>query len=286
MKNLKFSGLFYIYTLFIMVFVFQGCDDKDSDGNDMTLGTVDVRFENIVGNGVNLSLTSVGNTSYPFTNGMDQTFNVTVLKYIISEIVLEGPNGERYEDELSVSADEVKGYYLVNQAKPGSMVITLNNVPAGTYNKIFFKVGVDQSAVEEGAAGGILSQGGGATGEDMFWSWNVGYQTLRIEGQTPANETGIAIGESLTETDTHGFACHIGGWAVPNNNKDLSLDTDEIEVNRAEAPEIHLVMDVLELLTNPTVVDFSLMFNVHSPSAGETIANNIPNAFKFDHIHQ
>ena len=266
--------------------IFYSCDDDGGENINDTPGIVEIRFENIVGNGVNLSLDDVGSTDYKYSNSMEQDFNVTVLKYMVSEIVLEGPNGEYFADELLVTADDVRGYYMINQADVSSMVIHLEDVPAGTYNQLSFKIGVDEDGVEEGAAGGVLSQGAGPLDEDMFWSWNAGYMCLKIEGQSPANETGQAVGESISDTDPYGFAFHIGGWGTPNNNKDVSIDTDNVTVNGAEQPEIHLVMDVLELLSNPTAVDFSLTFNIHSPASGENIANNIPNAVKFDHIHQ
>ncbi|MBK7477876.1 MAG: hypothetical protein IPI11_18410 [Haliscomenobacter sp.] len=115
-----------------------------------------------------LSMATAGSTTYTYTNGMSQTFNVTLLRYFISAIELTGPNGEYFKDEVSVSAAGSKGYYLIDESKSASQYVTLNDVPAGEYNKLTFTVGVDSTGVVDGAAGGMLDP---ATNK-MFWNWN------------------------------------------------------------------------------------------------------------------
>lgn len=280
----------FITLLALLSLVFLGaCNSDDGGARDLS-GEVSLKFENIPAIGTNLSLATPGSTNYTYTNPMGQGYNVTVLKYIISEIRLEGPDGERFDDLLEVTADDAKGYYLVDQANIGSSGrMTLQEVPAGTYNQIRFIVGVEESGVTEGAAGGALSQGAGARDADMFWNWNVGYQALKLEGFSEASPVdGVsaqAFGESIAETDEKAFAFHIGGWDNPNNNKEIVLAIDEITVNATTENEIHLVMDLSELLGATNQVDFSQTFNVHSPAAGAAIADNIRAAFKFDHIH-
>ena len=137
---------------------FTSCS-KDDNPTDETNGTVEVEFDNIAlvdGIQRQLSMVTPGSSDYQYTNALNQKFNINLLRYYISNIVLEGPNGEYFEDKVSVTTTAVKGIYLVDESNHTSSLITLSDVPAGEYNKIKFTVGVDENGVTEGAAGGIL----------------------------------------------------------------------------------------------------------------------------------
>jgi len=270
---------------------FTSCS-KDDNPTDETKGTVEVEFDNIAlvdGIQRQLSMVTPGSSDYQYTNALNQKFNINLLRYYISNIVLEGPNGEYFEDKVSVTTTAVKGIYLVDESNHTSSLITLSDVPAGEYNKIKFTVGVDENGVTEGAAGGILDP---ATC-NMFWNWNSGYIALKFEGQSPDSNGGVSGTETLDENSIHGIAYHIGGWrdiegtAFVYNNKALSLDFDtNAKVKYGEQPHVHIVMDVLTLFNGENDIDFTGNHNVHKPLDGVDMANNIPNAFTFDHIHQ
>lgn len=270
---------------------FTSCS-KDDNPTDETNGTVEVEFDNIAlvdGIQRQLSMVTPGSSDYQYTNALNQKFNINLLRYYISNIVLEGPNGEYFEDKVSVTTTAVKGIYLVDESNHTSSLITLSDVPAGEYNKIKFTVGVDENGVTEGAAGGILDP---ATC-NMFWNWNSGYIALKFEGQSPDSNGGVSGTETLDENSIHGIAYHIGGWrdiegtAFVYNNKALSLDFDtNAKVEYGEQPHVHIVMDVLTLFNGENDIDFTGNHNVHKPLDGVDMANNIPNAFTFDHIHQ
>lgn len=262
--------------------LFVSCED-DNPEPTLEAGVVDLKFDNVVGPGVNAILSPVLSTQYPYQNPMGQEFNVTLLKYLVSRIVLEGPNGARFEDELKVTADEALGYYVIDLSSLASRILRFDEVPAGTYNKVTFMVGVDSSGVAQGAAGGVLSQGMGNRDTDMFWNWNAGYVSVKFEGQTAANTQGAAFGETITEDNLNGFAYHLGGWGNPNNNKTISIETDPFTVAEGQEPSVHIVLDLAELLKG---INMSLTFSLHSPASGVNMANNIPAAFKFDHVHQ
>jgi hypothetical protein len=163
---------------------------------------------------------------------------------------------------LEITADHAEGYYLIDQSVESSLTIELEDVPMGEYDHITLKVGVESSGVQQGA-GGVLSQGQDSNDSDMFWNWDTGYQALKLEGQSPSNEIGRTVGELLDESIAHGFVFHIGGWATPNNNKEITIHTDPIEVSSIEKPEIHLVMDLKELVSNPTGLNgFYLLLHI------------------------
>lgn len=265
------------------------CDD--SEDIQPVAGEVTIDFDNIaIIDGVQRQLQMVepGNQDYQYENEMGQAFNITMLKYFVSSIVLEGPDGAYYEDPLEVTAAEAKGYYLIDEGESSSQRITLENVPAGKYNKITFTIGVDEEGVVEGAAGGSLDP---AT-NGMFWNWNSGYVALKLEGHSEAS-VGGASGNTVNPDIEHGMAYHVGGWkdidgtAFVYNNKRLEYSFDTaLNVDGTGEPNIHMVMDLLGLFKGTNAIDFSGNNNVHKPSDGKSLAENFKGAFAFDHIHQ
>lgn len=275
------------------LFAFSSCEDDDDGTGDATFGTFEVEFENVMGpqdNQRSFSLAAVGSTDYSYTNGMNQDYNLTFLRYYISEVVLEGPNGERFEDPMSVSATDASGYYLIDAADASSLTFDLEDVPSGQYNKISFLLGVDSTGVLEGAAGGTLDP---AT-SGMFWNWNSGYVALKVEGQSPESPGG-ATGNSIVSENEAGIVFHLGGWKnIANtpfvyNNQRVELDFDtNARVATDLSPTAHLELDVAALFEGPdATVDFSTdNVNVHRPTDGAAMAKNAAAAFRYDHIHQ
>ncbi|MEQ8237972.1 MAG: hypothetical protein RIA69_02110, partial [Cyclobacteriaceae bacterium] len=137
-----------------------------------THGSIELKFDNIVGSQSSGIIEQPLSQNYPFQTAMGQAYNLTLVKYIISEIVLEGPNGVYYVDSMNVSTDFLSGYYLINESEPDSRNIILQNIPAGTYNKVTFTMGVNEEGVTQGT--GIFLDG-------MFWTWNSGYIALKVE---------------------------------------------------------------------------------------------------------
>jgi hypothetical protein len=281
--------LLFLPILLLFVLTFSACD---KDETTKEAGTLDINFDNIAlvnGTQTQLSLVAPGSTDYNYTNGMGQPFNINLLRYYISAIELDGPNGEHYHDHIEVSASGAKGYYLIDESVPASQLISLSEIPAGEYNKITFTVGVDSAGVVDGAAGGVLDP---ATSK-MFWNWNSGYIALKFEGQSSASNGGVTGSETIAADNAHGMAYHIGGWknipgtAFVYNNKRLSFTFDEnVKVEGKQSPEVHMVFDVLKFFDSHHQVDFSGNHNVHKPSDGEQIAKNFEHAFAYDHIHQ
>ncbi len=270
--------------------LFSACEKEDDNGVEVN-GKMEIEFDNIaIVNDVQrqLNIATVGDVNYDYQNAMGQDFNITLLRYFISEIVLEGPNGERFEDVLAVDATDAKGYYLVDESVTTSQLITLEDIPAGEYDKISFTVGVAEEGVKEGAAGGSLDP---AT-NGMFWNWNSGYVALKFEGQSSVSAGG-AVGNTIAPEDNKGMVFHVGGWkeiegtAFVNNNQSLSYSFDvNVKVGGGQEPHVHMVFDVLSMLSSKNQVDFTGNNNVHKPVDGTAIAENLARAFRFDHIHQ
>lgn len=284
---MKIYNFIFLFTIIVLA----ACD-KDEDVIPSGEASVEIKFDNIaIVDGVQRQLTMVSSgdtTNYDYSNAMDQPFNITLLKYYISKIVLEGPDGAYFEDEMLASATESKGYYLIDESVEASQLIDLENVPYGKYNKITFTIGVDESGVSEGAAAGSLDP---ATSE-MFWNWNSGYVAMKMEGHSPVSAGG-ASGNTVDPSIAKGMAYHVGGWkdidgsAFVNNVRRLSYDFDtDLSVTGEGHPNVHMVFDVISLFGGENLIDFTGNNNVHKPSDGIPFANNYADAFAFDHIHQ
>ncbi len=269
----------HLLFLSILVLVFAaGCGDDEPGGENP--GTIKLDFDNVVGSS-DLLLAEDGITEYPYQNGFDQPFNLTILRYYISQISLKGADGFIYIDPLEVgpNPEDIKGIYLIDESSPVFNSVSITDVPVGEYNEISFLVGVDSTGVQEGAAGGILDPAADA----WFWNWNAGYVALGLEGQSP-NATGDQAARTLRPDNPNGFGFHVGGWKdVPGsmfvyNNKMLTFQlTEPIVVSSDETSQLNFTVDVLSLIEG---IDFEENSKLHSPLAGTPVSDNIPAAFQ------
>lgn len=229
MQFLKTSSLM----LSVAALCFAGCK-KDTD-TLLDVGTVDVTFENTVGNAP-LDLTTA-RAAYKTAAG--DSFRVTKLVYYISNVQFNKADGSSYKVPNS--------YFLVNQADAASQKISLPNIPVADYRSLTFVIGVDSTRNVSGAQTGALSQGNA-----MFWAWDTGYIFFKMEGNSPQARVGAAREGGLT--------FHVGGFrrdanavrtvttAVPNNGL--------IAVWAGGRPEVRMRADLLALFDGPTPLRF------------------------------
>lgn len=275
-----------LFALAIVAVTFSACKKDDpATGDDP--GTFDLIFDNRIGDQP-ATLVGTDATDFPYTNGMGQSFNLTLLGYYISKVELSGPNGETYTDVLATgpAADQVKGFYHVLESDPASQTIHLENVPAGKYDQVTFTLGIDAATVQEGATGGVLDPAEGA----WLWNWDAGYIGFAMEGRSP-----VSPQTADQWTPEHAVQLHVGGWKeitgnpnLVNNVKRITLDfPSSVNVESRLTPNAHLHMDLLKMLDGANVtVDFSTTYAVHAPAKGKAMAENLVSAFVIDHVHQ
>ncbi len=269
----------YINILFFISIVTLVSCNNDETQDEPTFGSFSIGFDNFAGT-EDVELTTDGSTEYPFSNELGQDFNISLLGYYISEIKLEGPNGELWEDEMLATAEESNGYYHVLEHMEHTQMLDFEGVPAGMYNKLTFTLGVQSEGITEGAAGGVLDVANGG----WFWNWNNGYIAFALEGQSPASP-GEAGANSLAEDNPHSMAFHIGGWNEPNNNREITIELGQhVEVNEENVPFAHIGVDILTLFKGANTIDFSQMHSVHAPADGALLAENIKGAFYLHHL--
>ena len=93
---------------------------------------------------------------------------------------------------------KMSSYHLIDFSDSSTTYVSLA-ATTGTYNGIQFLLGVDSTDQVRGAQTGALDPIKG-----MFWTWNSGYVTFKIEGYSP-----------LSGEPAHMIAYHIGGYHYP-----------------------------------------------------------------------
>lgn len=244
--------------------VFNACkkDTKISQELEVspmqTYGSLKIEFENVVDT-ARLQFTK----NYVNQNG--DTFQVTKFNYFISNIIIT--------KEDNSSFVEAESYHLIDHSDPTSSIVTLTNVPVGSYKSISFMLGVDSARNVSGAQSGALSQGTG-----MFWTWSTGYIMLKLEGTSPKSPD---LGKNIY--------FHVGGFEGINKaqrNFTFNFASTTANVSASSTPEIRLLTDVSEIFKNPSTVDFSSIYDVTNiNSRSRMIADNYSDMIRFDRVH-
>jgi hypothetical protein len=250
-----------IIALLSVNFFMASCN-KDEDDNQpvpVELPKLSIELEHLAGS-AQLQL----NTEY--VNEMGDPFTPTLFKYYFTNIRLIRTDNSEYKIPGS--------YFLVNHSDPASRVLEMDSLMAGSYKAIKFMIGVDSLHNVSGAQSGALDPVNG-----MFWDWNSGYIFLKLEGTSPA-----------IPTSAQTFTYHIGGFAAPNSNireVTLTFGGETMTLANSKHPELHLVVDVLEIFKTPSTIDLATFSsNVVMPNMNATtIANNYADMFSFDHLH-
>lgn len=261
--NLKhtLAGLMLLATLF-------SCSkDNETNFNADKQGQVKLKFDNIVG-GKTLVL-----SSYNYSNGSNEQFNIETLKYFISNIKLTNNKGEIY------TVPKKDAYFLVDASKQASLFPTVK-VPEGKYQKLEFTLGLDKETnilpLEERT--GILD----ISANDMYWGWNTGYIFFKMEGNSPVS----------TAKDKK-FRYHIGlfgGDKTPTKDNVKVIQVDLTAAGAAEVKEnlssdIHLMVDLGKVFDGPNKISIATNSTVMVGGPNDLIANNYAGMFRHDHTH-
>ncbi len=202
-----------------------------------------------------------------FVNDNGDTFRLTKFNYFISNIVITKNDNSTFAEPNS--------YHLVKHASPASNVITLANVPTGSYKGLSFVIGVDSTMNASGVKKGDLDP---VVSSDMYWDWNSGFIAVKVEGTSPQSGSG-----------TKSITFHIGGYGGVNKAQrpvSLSFGAVTADVSTAVTPLVHLSVDVLEFFKTPNTVKFATdYFQMATGSGAKKYADNYANMIEFEHVH-
>lgn len=264
MKNLT-----YLFSALLLAVGIISCQKDEINPNDKN--SVYIEFDNRIGD----QKLVLGTTTAK--NALGEDFTVTKLNYFVSNIALKKDDGSilKFSDK----------YFLVKQSDPNSLIIKLDNVPAGNYTELSYMIGVDslKSISDVSQRTGVLDPA--SYGDDnMYWSWNSGYIFFKMEGKSTAIPK-----DNMMKMDHYEF--HIGGFggktaATPNNLKTISLPLMEAAKVRGDiAPQIHIITDVSKVFNAVNQISIAKSFMIHAPAAGVPVAQNYAKSFIIDHVH-
>lgn len=223
-------------------------------------GPVTLAFENVVGTQPLVLSTS----SYKTSAGDD--FTVYALKYYVSNVQFRRADNTFYRIPDS--------YYLLDQSAPGSLSLTLPNVPTGTYTGLSFMLGVDSTRTKGGNLTGSLDPN-----NNMFWAWSEEYINLKLEGTSPQSPRG-------------GLIFHIAGYkgAGGANNTIRTVSPafpagSQLLVQAGRSPTVHLRADLRGLFGAPNPVRFATLNTTMGGAEAVRVADNIAaGMFSVQHI--
>lgn len=244
--------------LVVMGMAFLSC--KDDDDKTPTSGDVILEVTHVAGN-QNVDVTGATN----YTNNFGESFNVTKLKYHISNVQL------LKNDAVAYTMPE--SYFLVDEALQSSTKLRLPRVPPGNYTGVRFLLGVDSTRNVSGAQTGALDPVNG-----MFWTWNSGYIFFKMEGGSPAAPSG-------------NYIYHIGGFKESMNQNairqvELTFNGTSMAVDGSETREIHLFADILKLFDAVQDMPIATNSSIQMPGPDAILfADNYAKIFRFDHLH-
>jgi hypothetical protein len=261
--KMKKSIFFSTLSALAITIVLVSCNKTEEIGlNDKN--TITLEFDNRVGS-QNLEM---GSKTYK--NAMNEDFTVTTFNYFVSNIKLKKADGS----ELKMDDQ----YFLVREADPKSLTVSLKDVPAADYTSLSFMIGVDslKSVADVSLRKGVLDIA--SYGDDaMYWSWNSGYIFMKFEGTSPAAPA-RANGARLLQVHVGGY----GGFSAKttNNLRTVTLPlVNMVKVRRDVSPKITVVADVLKIFDGAIKISFATTNTVHSPTVAVPIANNYVQMF-------
>ncbi|MGB0870688.1 MAG: MbnP family protein [Flavobacteriales bacterium] len=254
-----------ITTTLLSVLLLTACSKDDESTSVNNNGSAKIEFDNSI-NGDDLILES----TY-YTKANNETYAVTDIKYIISNIVLISDKGEEY----IVPKDE--SYYIVNEKVDSTMTFELKDIPAGKYTQIKIGLGVDQAKYLQGASGqgDLIVQ---AEAAEMMWAWQAGYRFVKFEGNY----------KTATNSTAEPFKYHVGSHGSSLDNfreTTLSLPIPAL-VEEGKLPTIHIVADLAKLFNAAHELNINdnpqIMVN---PTLSPKVIDNAVKMFEVHHVH-
>jgi hypothetical protein len=246
-----------ILILFLCGLAMSACQRKDPDPlpAPAITGILNLNIETDI-NGNQLMM----NTG-KYVNANGDSFSVSTLKYYISNIILKNSDGSIYKVPDS--------YYLLDASVNTDTIISIRQVPAGTYTEIGFSLGVDSINNHTGSQPAALNP---TIAGDMFWSWAPGYKFMEFEGHYGAGNAGMLF--------------HISG---DNNYKKWLMNSTRsawtnINIKDNAVSAVNMKANFDEMFKTPVTINFSTTNSVSGGTDAQIIANNYADMFELSGI--
>jgi hypothetical protein len=260
---MKISSAIIVSSVIIASIVSCKKDKKTTESsptNTSAVGSLKINFENKV-DGASLEF------GKNYFNQKGDSFTVSKFNYYISNIVVTKTDGSTFS--------EPESYHLVIHSSPSTSLITIPNVPVGSYKSIVFTIGVDSARNVSGVQSGDLSP---VIANDMYWSWNTGYIFVKLEGNSP--KSGDVTNKSLIY--------HVGGYGgkyKAQRSVTLNFGATNAVVNENASSSIYIWANANKLFGSTNIIDVTTTFFQMSTGKGAKIfADNYADMMSFNRI--
>jgi|SRR5688572_3813510 len=187
---------------------------------------------------------ATNNSVQPYKNALNQPYNVTKLKYYVSNVkLINSQNGKTFTEPNS--------YHLID-LEAGKTKFNFTGVPVKSYDKVEFSIGVDSAQNTSIDKKGDLNPDG-----DMAWTWNTGYIFFKLDGFTSNNK---------------GLLLHVGGTS---NYKKLSFPLNQsVTFQKGKPVTANVTVKLDELFHNPNVINFDTVYSFMGGPSAKLFAQN------------
>ena len=207
------------------------------------------------------NLPLIPNTKW-YVNQNGDNYTVTKFNHYISNIKLT-------RDDDSVFY-ETESYHIIKHVE-GVKSFTVSGLPAGSYKKIEFLIGVDSTHNVSGAQTGDLSPD-----SLMYWGWSSGYIFFKLEGSF----------QTLNSNPGATYAMHVGGYSGKDNClRTCAFDlVNKLVLKQNNQSKIFYNVSVNEIFSNPTIIGLDAYYVITGGAQGKALADNYKDMFTVEHI--
>lgn len=238
--KLLIAGIF----LPAIIIGFTGCEDDDT--NDAPTQAqknnylVSINMKQVVA-GAALELNT---PNKPYTNKKGQTYRVSRLQYLISDITFNKVGG---------GAITFEGYHYVELADTNTLVYQLSEkIPEGDYSSIGFTFGFDEEDNINNAYADLNILNWNWPTSGMFGDLGGGYHYMRLEGNYDS------LGKEKIFKTHMGTARNNSTTPAIFENNHLSIELANSEITVSKDLSFDLVMDINQWYENTYEWDFNI----------------------------
>ena len=189
-------------------------------------------------NGVPLAFDALKNQT-----AAGQKISVTRLDFLASDIALRRADG--------IWIGKTNWFAFIG-ARDGKTNFTLENIPAGHFDRVRFQIGLPPQINHADAAQWPANHPLNPDANHLYWGWSREYVFLALEGIWSAPVPGAVRGVLVSNTnELRGFSYHIA-----TDSKLMTVELP-VQLDLNSSREIQIALDVGKIFSAPNLIELS-----------------------------